>query len=83
MIKIVAIQSPNGVLITDNVDNQNYFNTQLASKIINGNIAKKSFHKDWFIVEVKRNRADGSVGSPHVRVGLALWSHLIPSRTQK
>lgn len=51
MIKIVAIESPNGVLITDNVNNESYFRTQLENKLINGEKPKKSFNKDWFLVD--------------------------------
>lgn len=82
MIKIVAIQSPNGVLITDNVDNQNYFNTQLASKIINGNIAKKSFHKDWFIVEgevksIQQKRSGNIINERYILINPELASDKI------
>ena len=88
MIKIIAIKSPDGVLISDNVDNQSYFNTQLSSKIINGDVSKKSFHKDWFVVEgdvisIQQKRSGNIINERYVLINPDLVSDKIKVQFSK
>lgn len=50
-MKILAIESPNGILITDNVENKGYFTSKLSKLYINGEIPKPTYHTDWFFIE--------------------------------
>ncbi|PKR83507.1 hypothetical protein [Heyndrickxia camelliae] len=47
-LKLVAIKTKSKILISDNINGENYFHTRLDNYFYDGEKPTKTYHKDWF-----------------------------------
>jgi hypothetical protein len=52
-INFIAIKTNDGYYFTDNINNKRYYDTKIINEKLkfDGEIPKKSFHPDWFIIK--------------------------------
>lgn len=51
MLKLIAIKTDRGYYITDNINNDGYYRTEIKTLKFDGEKPKTTFHKDWFIIK--------------------------------
>jgi hypothetical protein len=49
-LKLAVIKTSNNVYISDNIEGSSYHNTRLSNYYFDGNLPKKTHHKDWFVL---------------------------------
>lgn len=65
-LNLIAIQTNKGYYITDNIKNESYFNTKIPNYYFNGELAERTFHKDWFLIKQKPSVIEKEVTQPNI-----------------
>lgn len=66
MLKIIGIKTNDGFYITDNINADSYFNSQLKDKVINKESLLSTFNKDWFKTKDEPISVERYVAQPSI-----------------
>lgn len=58
VLKLIAIKANNKVFISDNIDNESYFRSNIEHKYFDGELPKKTYKKDWFELPAIPNKIE-------------------------
>lgn len=65
-MKIVTIKTKKGYYITDNLDNDTYFQSRLGILFFDGDKPQQTFHKDWYFIPFQPVKIEKLVSQPSI-----------------
>lgn len=82
-MKIIAIKTKDGYLISDNLENKSYFYPKLADLFFDGKKSEKTFKSDWFKIKNKPNKIEREIVNSPVNKRYELKSEFYNTNLEK